>query len=193
MPSVCQVYLTENLDVQRRDTLGSFLAVFISIGITLVYALGALFQWQVVSWIFVALAGLMVVSLAFIPESPHWLVHKGYRDEAVEALKWLRGQDFDVTDEVNDLETALARNDKNASKSSILSMIAELAKPEVYKPLVILISLWGFQQFSGNYAVIFYAVDVFKGITHVMHDMMEVCFSCSPPAAEYALLVNYQF
>ncbi len=176
MPSVCQVYLTEMLDVKRRDTLGTILAVFISIGITLVYSFGAIFHWQIVSWIFIGLAFAMIVGLAYIPESPHWLVQKGYRDEAVQALQWLRGPDFDITEEMNDLETALKTNCEKTEvgQNSTCSMIAELRKPEVYKPLTILISLWTFQQFSGNYAVIFYAVDVFKGITHVMHDMMEV-------------------
>lgn len=38
------------------------------------------------------------------------------------------------------------------------------AQPKVYKPLILLICLFIFQQLSGVYAVIFYAVNLFQEI-----------------------------
>ena len=49
----------------------------------------------------------------------------------------------------------------------------EFFKPEAYKPLIFLICLWILQQFSGNFAIIFYAVDIFDGINDMHDNMMD--------------------
>jgi MFS family permease len=174
MPSIGQVYLAEVLDVKRRDTLGSTLGVSISIGITMVYSLGALFHWKVVAWIFIGLAITMCICLVYLPESPAWLVQKGLDEDATSSLQWLRGPDYDVSEEMASLQLALYQDPEEQTTP----LYREFLKPETYKPLTILISLWFFQQFSGNYAVIFYAVDVFEGI-NMVHKHMDEATSTS--------------
>lgn len=47
----------------------------------------------------------------------------------------------------------------NANSKNWKTMFAQ---PRVYKPFLILISLFFFQQISGPYVIIFYAIDLFK-------------------------------
>ena len=86
-----QVYLTEVLDTKYRQTLGSILALSASIGITLVYILGAILpSWFEVAWVFVALVIIQCICLIFIPKSPQWLISQGDQDEAEKSLKAYR-------------------------------------------------------------------------------------------------------
>ena len=173
LPSIGQVYLTEILDVQSRETLGSLFAISLSVGMTLTYILGTLFHWITVASIFILMAVLECICLYFIPESPHWLATHGFIDEAVESIKILRGNpDYDTSEEISSLQKPIEESESKKSSISSGGLWKEFRKPYAYKPLLILISLWTFQQLSGNYAVIFYAVDIFEGITHMHKSMM---------------------
>lgn len=52
---------------------------------------------------------LAVISLCFVPESPHWLVGRGRVEDARRALCWLRGWTTpeDVAGEMSVLERTL--------------------------------------------------------------------------------------
>ena len=83
----------------------------------------------------------------------------------------MRGnEDFDIEEELDSLNQAI---NNNSEKEDSIVLWKELFKPYAYKPLLFLICLWIFQQFSGSYAVIFYAVDIFEGISHMNETMMK--------------------
>ena len=153
------MYLIEVLDTKRRELLGSVLAISISIGICLMYLFGYFFPWIVVSWIFVGMVVTQCIGLYFVPESPSWLMGQNNVDEATKSLKSLRGKEYDVSKEIENLKIATTKTQDDS-----IQIWKEFLKPEAYKPLSLLIVIWIFQQFSGNYAVVFYAVDIFEGI-----------------------------
>jgi hypothetical protein len=62
-----------------------------SVGILLVYILGAYMEWRVVSGISAVLPMLSLVAFALLPESPVWLIRHNRIQEAEKALNWLRG------------------------------------------------------------------------------------------------------
>lgn len=174
MPGVAQVYLSEMLDDTRRNQLGSMYAISISIGITLCYVLGGMFHWQDVCWVFASLTAAMLAAVMWLPESPSWLVMKGRLDKAEKALVWLRGgSPEEIKAELELLKTLNEHKgdsedpeeaDGGKPDITLLATLKEVRQPEKYKPLVVLVTLWLFQQYCGNYAVIFYAVDIFSGI-----------------------------
>ena len=105
-------------------------------------------------------------------------VPQGRVEDAEKVLKWLRGPGFDVTPELQALKKAQVGNKtqqlerypkrffqgKGASNSSMLDTLKTFRFPGAYKPLLILIFVFIFQQLSGSYAIIFYAVSLFKDI-----------------------------
>ena len=99
---------------------------------------------------------------------------KGRYSEADESLQRIRGQGFDIGPELADLKADLTKRRvsmwslghtetrTDESQNSASDLCREFRKPSVYKPTLLLITIWVFQQFCGNYAIIFYAVDVVR-------------------------------
>jgi MFS family permease len=78
-------------------------------------------------------------------------------NEASSALKWLRGPQYDPTEEIAELQ-----NDNEEQKANNLSAVEALTRPTSIRGLVICFGLMFFQQVSGINAVIFYTTDIFK-------------------------------
>lgn len=115
---------------------------------------------------------LNLIALWFIPESPHWLVtFKNENQSAAKSLRWLYKNNEIFEDQYQKLIDTKARRTTTTEtadeKSPLLKMRSYLniyKQPIVYKPLILLLFLFLFQQLSGAYAIIFYAVDLFREI-----------------------------
>lgn len=55
------------------------------------YILGSLLNWRIVAGLSLLLPVTSTLSFFFLPESPVWMVRKGYPEAAKRALVWLRG------------------------------------------------------------------------------------------------------
>jgi hypothetical protein len=86
-----QVFLGEVAEPRMRGLLSSIPYVSYSVGILMVYALGATLHWQKVAWLATILPLLSLLSFSLLPESPVWLVRNNRVEEAGKALNWLRG------------------------------------------------------------------------------------------------------
>jgi sugar porter (SP) family MFS transporter len=93
----------------------------------------------------------MFLFMMIMPESPRHLVNVAKDREALKALRWLRGEDFDCRGELKEIRTNLA------SQPSDSLTAKEFFRREVIKPLVIGVGLMFFQDASGINAVLFYA------------------------------------
>ena len=182
MPSICQVYMVELLSHECRSVLGTTFVVAISVGITLVYALGAIMSWDLVCWSFVGITAAMMISVMFIPESPNWLVQNRRIGEAEKALQKIRGNSYDISTEISDLKAVFSMDQQH---QSFWLTLGEFTHPETYKPALLLALLWLLQQFCGNYAVIFYAVDILSGIgmKDAVMDVMKMTENEAEPVA----------
>ena len=97
----------------------------------------------------------------YLPETPPWLVLNNKKEEAEKSLQWLRGSHYDISAE---LEALQAAQGKGVQNTSLWETLRTFRYPGAYKPFLILLFVFLFQQFSGSYAVIFYAVTLFKDI-----------------------------
>ncbi|XP_065331408.1 facilitated trehalose transporter Tret1-2 homolog isoform X1 [Cloeon dipterum] len=163
--AVTNVYMAEVVQPHMRGLLLCWNSISIALGILIVYVLGSAFPWQVAAWSGAAAATVaLLVSLA-LPESPAWLVGRGRRSQAERSLAALRGgAGPNVRVEFDEL---LRAQQGKPDSQGWRNLSKALRTPQFWKPLLILNVFFFFQQASGVYVVIFYAVDVVQeaGVT----------------------------
>ncbi|KAM6930776.1 solute carrier family 2, facilitated glucose transporter member 8 [Xenentodon cancila] len=152
---VVPLYISEMAHEKVRGMLGSCVQLMVVLGIMGVYLAGLFLDWR---WLAICCSippTLLMVSMCFMPETPRFLLSKGKRREAEEALRFLRGPDAPVEWECARIEDAC---DEQGSDFHI----SDLKDPGVYKPLLIGVMLMFFQQMTGINAIMFYAENIFE-------------------------------
>lgn len=126
-------------------------------GILYVYAIGPYVTYYHLQWACLVIPIVFAIAFFFMPESPHFLLAKGRKDEAAAAIKFLRGKnDTAVQEEVSHLQKTIQESlERNGSYIDIFRNKAST------KALIISVGLLVFQQLSGINAVLFYATDIF--------------------------------
>lgn len=149
-----QVYIAEAADQSLRGMLVTWTSIFVSLGILLVYLFGSVLpeDWQGVAGVCAVFPVISAVLIWVLPESPVWLASRGRALEAENSLRRLRGVDLPR----QEVEALLDRG----SPSPRAANFSDVIRPEVWKPLLILNMFFLFQQISGVFVVIFYAVDI---------------------------------
>lgn len=136
--------------------------VSLSIGVLLGFALGTFLHWRTIAWVCIVLPAITLFSIAFIPETPVWLVRNGNIEKALKSLTWLRGNEILATKEFGKLST---RFDDEKSLEWQQSEQAQTfwkicTEKGVYRPTIIVFLFIIFFNLSGTYLIVIYAVDI---------------------------------
>lgn len=139
-------------------------------------------DYRLVSMISAGFTCFSLLVLLPIPESPTWLVGKRRLSSAQKSLAVIRGTgelhgpntnfsdrfhpenftdkgDYRIEKEIKDLVENIAKSNTSGKKTS---KWRDLRKPELYKPLSIMIAFFAFQQFSGIFVIFVYAAQFSK-------------------------------
>uniref|UniRef100_A0A3Q2R0R4 Solute carrier family 2, facilitated glucose transporter member 8 n=1 Tax=Fundulus heteroclitus TaxID=8078 RepID=A0A3Q2R0R4_FUNHE len=152
---VVPLYISETAHEKVRGTLGSCVQLMVVSGIMGVYLAGLFMDWR---WLAICCSippSLVMVAMCFMPETPRFLLSKGKRREAEEALRFLRGPDAPI-------EWECARIEDACDEQGSTFHLSDLTDPGVYKPLLISVLLMFFQQMTGINAIMFYAENIFE-------------------------------
>ncbi|KAM7342242.1 facilitated trehalose transporter Tret1-2 homolog isoform 1-T3 [Cochliomyia hominivorax] len=149
--------------IRGRLILGTSIAV--ATGITLIYALGYFIRedWRLIGLICSAFQIITILCVVPMPESPNWLISKSRMAEARKSLNYFRGLDkipIITHPEILEEFKHLQKNIQFAEGEKKPSFFKSLKQPEVYKPLLVLMGLFSFQQLTGIFVVIVYAVQI---------------------------------
>ena len=150
-------YTAEIAQKEIRGTLSCFMELLQVSGILFAFIVGAgtsVFWLSVIGGILPLIFGCIFY---FMPESPTFLINEGKDEKAVIAFKRLRGEDYDPSEEVEELKADLLEESNNN-----LSFMDTLKLPASTKSLVIGFFLMFFQQMSGINVVVFYATKIFE-------------------------------
>ncbi|HDV0606644.1 TPA: MFS transporter, partial [Acinetobacter baumannii] len=105
------VYLSEMAPTKIRGTLGTMNNLMVVTGILLAYIVNYLFTpfeaWRWMVGLAAVPAVLLLIGIAFMPESPRWLVKRGREDEAKDIMKITHDQE-NIEQELADMKEAEA-------------------------------------------------------------------------------------
>ncbi|XP_063000819.1 solute carrier family 2, facilitated glucose transporter member 8 isoform X2 [Elgaria multicarinata webbii] len=150
---VVPVYISEIAHSKVRGMLGSCVQLMVVTGI-----LGAYMAGMGLGWRWLAVLGsvppcIMLGLMAFMPETPRFLLSRNQQAEAVAALQFLRGPLVEHEWECREIQASAHEQELS---------LAEFKNPSIYKPFFIGVTIMFFQQVSGINAIMFYAETIFE-------------------------------
>ncbi|XP_055377859.1 facilitated trehalose transporter Tret1-like [Condylostylus longicornis] len=152
------MYIGEISSDEYRGALGSFMQLYLVVGVLYVYAIGPFVSYAALQWCCLVIPIIFAIGFFFMPESPHHFINKGRHTDAKVALKNLRGRtSIGVAPEMNSIRTTLEEN--NREKKSLADLFKNRGN---IKALVICVGLIVFQQLSGINVVLFNAQTIFE-------------------------------
>ncbi|WNL44700.1 sugar porter family MFS transporter [Dyella sp. BiH032] len=152
------LYLAEVAPERIRGAMISTYQLMITIGILVAFLSDTAFSyhgaWRWMLGIIAIPGALFLLGVLGLPDSPRWLMMRGRRDEAIEVLRRLRGDEVVVAREAADIEEQL----KTPQRGWDLFAENRNFRRSVY--LGALLQLM--QQFTGMNVVMYYAPRIFK-------------------------------
>uniref|UniRef100_U5ESS0 Facilitated trehalose transporter Tret1 n=1 Tax=Corethrella appendiculata TaxID=1370023 RepID=U5ESS0_9DIPT len=156
--TVQTMYIGEIAEDSVRGALGSFMQLFIVTGILYVYCVGPYVNYAALQWICLVLPILFAVTFFFMPETPHFYIAKGRKDDAMNSLRFLRGKsEAGVQEELLSIQASVEESMRN--KASVTDLFKSSGN---VKALIICSGLISFQQLSGINVILFYSQKIFE-------------------------------
>jgi sugar porter (SP) family MFS transporter len=167
------MYISEISPAHNRGKLVSMNQFAITFGILLAYIIDySLLGLGENSWRYMltvpAIFGTayLIFLLTSLPESPRWLLSKNRKDEAINVIKKIGGQQL-INDELPEMEKILLiEKDKEKIR------FGEIFKGKTGKIVLIGTLIAAFQQITGINAVIMFAPDIFQSAGSAKVDSM---------------------
>lgn len=110
--------------------------------------------WRPMFYIGVVPALILLIGMAFMPESPRWLISRGRDEEGKSVLARIEGNEA-MEDSYKTIKNELIKSEKDKSG------IKELMKPWLRNAVIIGVGIMFFQQFVGINTVIYYSPKIF--------------------------------
>ncbi|KAJ8679158.1 hypothetical protein QAD02_014945 [Eretmocerus hayati] len=155
-------YISEVADVNIRGALSTLTAVNVFAGSLIACSIGPWFSYQVLNFSLLSIPLLFILTFAWFPETPYFLVNKGRDAQAEKAIGFFKG--ISNQDELQKELDEVRRNIGDDTDSELkfkLQDILLLKKVRNLRALCIVMGLILGQQMSGNFATMQYVEDVF--------------------------------
>lgn len=169
--------------------------------------LNTLLPWRSVASICLAVPVICAIAICFVPETPQWLLSKNRAKDAEISLRWLRGwvSKETVSREFEDLKRHSEETKscdsctKNGLKCShplptLVEKFLELKQKRTFKPFIILVLLFFFNQFTGVYAMRPFIVQIFKAYkSPISPDKAATLMSFGDSLANFVFMCSIHF
>ncbi|NP_001153301.1 solute carrier family 2 member 13b [Danio rerio] len=154
------VYIAEVSPPDLRGQLVTVNTLFITGGQFIASVVDGAFSylphdgWRFMLGLSVVPAALQFLGFLFLPESPRWLLQKGFTQNALLVLRQIRG-DVDVEEEFESIRCSIQEEQRDVAGGPVLWRM--LASPPARRALIVGCGLQMFQQLAGINTVIYYS------------------------------------
>lgn len=156
------MYMGEIADDEVRGALGSFMQLFIVIGLCFSYSLGPYVPMKTFNMILLMPPVIFLILFGvFIPESPYYLIQSGHHEDALEALIKLRGGSKALAQKELEIMQTQVEEDSKGKGSFVETFKTILGSKGLKMALFISLNLVTWQQLSGINIVLFYTQSIF--------------------------------
>ncbi|XP_041983520.1 facilitated trehalose transporter Tret1-2 homolog [Aricia agestis] len=152
------VFISETTSPVYRGLFLSVISLAIAIGIFFTHCIGTWVHWQWAAMICGLVPILSALLLAFVPESPVWLISKQKVEEGVKSFHWYRGYDEEAKLELS----SIIEKYKSQSIEQPPTYIEMWKSVEFLKPLFIMFVFFGTVNFAGTNVFAFYSVEIIE-------------------------------
>ncbi|KAL0870096.1 hypothetical protein ABMA27_006253 [Loxostege sticticalis] len=163
------ILIGECCSPRNRGVLLSSICLAIMIGTFIVHFLGTAISWQSIALVSACIAFVDLVIILLSPESPSFYATKGKYEECRKSFHWLRG--YSEEEELEKLikinmtrkcnETVFSdKSIKDKVRRKLVYLKTTLSKREVYKPVIIMLHLYGINQWTGAITFDTYTKDI---------------------------------
>ncbi|XP_055960902.1 uncharacterized protein LOC126671333 [Mercurialis annua] len=153
---VVPVYVAEITPKNLRGRFTSASQMMTAVGFGLVYLIGNIISWRMLSLIGAIPSIIQIIGLFFIPESPRWLAKHGKDEEFEVALQRLRGKNADISQEAIEIRETIQKFQFNSNGT-----IYDLFQRRYAYPILVGVGLMLLQQLGGSSGIGFYASTIF--------------------------------
>jgi SP family galactose:H+ symporter-like MFS transporter len=161
------LYIAESAPLKQRGGMVSTYQLAVTVGILVSYLTGLAITgattWRLMFGLGAVPALLLLAGLAFLPESPRWLMRRGQAGDAKASLRRLRPERWDVDGELADMAQA------GSADTGRRAGFGALLEPAIRPALIVAMALYFLQQLSGINAVIYYAPTIFDQAGYDSH------------------------
>ncbi|CAL4187451.1 unnamed protein product, partial [Meganyctiphanes norvegica] len=162
--ALCAAAYTYAMEISHKSYRGGLVStvdIVRQAGMLLAYCLGNLsLTWREMSLICGCLSTILpFIFLLFLPDSPRYLAFRKETDKARKSLQIFRGKNFNVEPELQDI---LGQLKNVGSKGTVKDQVYQIMKPENLKIFIILFFVCFIAQFTGNFVVVNFTVNIFQ-------------------------------
>ncbi|KAG8286839.1 hypothetical protein J6590_050826 [Homalodisca vitripennis] len=150
------IFISEIAQDDLRGFFGSFLILFINIGVLFSYVIGTYLKYNWLAICCMTVPVIFVLTFIWVPETPMFYWKNGQTNKAEQSLLWYRGGDENETEKVLSKYKTISRN--QYKKPSLKSLVATTGTT---KALIIGIALMTSVQGSGIFPILNFAVSIF--------------------------------
>ncbi|KAL3516162.1 hypothetical protein ACH5RR_023064 [Cinchona calisaya] len=154
---VIPVFVGEITPNKLRGAIGSLNQLFIVIGLSSSYVIGAFAGWRTLALCGLAPCVLQFLGLFLIPESPRWLAMSGQEEAFEAALRKLRGPHVDIS-----IEAGIVKENVATLQLHPKVTLRNLFDKANIRAVVIAVGLMAFQQVVGINGIVFYSNYIFQ-------------------------------
>ncbi|KAK4871608.1 hypothetical protein RN001_015732 [Aquatica leii] len=167
------IYMAEVSTPKLRGMFITWNALTFALGVLLIYLFGSVAQdnWGATAMICAALPCMgLFMTCIYMVESPLWLASKNRLDEAKLSMRKF----YNCKECSEKVDAEIEMQLSNVDTKEKLSF-AEFLRPTFIKPFLLISTFFFFQQFSGVFVIIFYAIDIVNQVKISINPYVAIC------------------